>query len=920
MSTPLRPVYRICTWILTGLIITPGISPAQNWKELNKIVASDRAASDYFGVSVAISGNHAIVGAYQEDHDTTGANYLGDAGSAYIYERDSSNGNWGQAQKLVPDDRRATDYFGYTVAISGDYAIVGAYQNDYDTANANFISNAGAAYIFERDSNGVWQQAQKLVSSDRASSDLFGHAVAISGNYAVVATHAEDEDENGANTLSFAGSAYVFERDGSGVWNEVQKIVASDRAVNDFFGWSVGISDDHIIVGAYQEDEDASGSNTLLSAGSAYIFERDTSNTWNEVKKLVASDRHASDSYGYVVSISGNYAVIGAYAQAFDANGADSLVAAGSAYIVERDGGGNWNEVQKIVASDRGPTDFFGIAVAIDSNYIVSSAYQEDEDANGANTLNNAGSAYVFERDAGGTWNEVSKIVASDRNSSDNFGSWVGISGDYIISGAYYEDEDENGANYASAAGSAYIFKPCMATSLAYAESACDSFTVPSGNETYTSSGVYMDTIPNMAGCDSILTITLTILNTTTYAFSDTACDSYTVPSGDEMYTSSGVYMDTIPNMAGCDSVLTITLTILNSTTYAFSDTACDSYVVPSGDEMYTSSGVYMDTIPNMAGCDSILTITLTILNSTTYAFPDTACDSYVVPSGDEMYTSSGVYMDTIPNMAGCDSILTITLTILKSTAAVFNETACDSFAWQGVTYTTSGTYMDTITNVAGCDSVMTLNLVINNTTSATVTDTACYRYMWLGQVLTTSGTYIDTIPNAANCDSIITLNLTINTVDTSVTANDPTLTSNDTTATAWQWIDCNNGNTPVGGATSASFTPSVNGSYAVIVTSNGCTDTSGCYNIYTVGTPGWFGSDFRLFPNPTTGNVTLTLGQKYGRLTLTIRNVLGQVVASETHAKTSDIEFTLDGKPGLYIIQVMDDQGNKSSFKVFKE
>ncbi|WP_223274627.1 hypothetical protein, partial [Salibacter halophilus] len=123
----------------------------------------------------------------------------------------------------------------------------------------------------------------------------------------------------------------------------------------------------------------------------------------------------------------------------------------------------------------------------------------------------------------------------------------------------------------------------------------------------------------------------------------ETACSSYTVPSGDETYTTSGTYMDTIPNAAGCDSVLTINLTIQN-TTATITEIACDSYTVPSGDETYSASGSYMDTIPNSAGCDSILTINLTINNSSSATLNETACSSYTVPSGDETYSMSGTY------------------------------------------------------------------------------------------------------------------------------------------------------------------------------------------------------------------------------------------------------------------------------------
>jgi len=222
----------LLTFLPILLLLHDYNTQAQTWLETQKAVASDRAADDGFGASVSISGNYAIVGAHSEDHDTIGGNTMTDAGSAYILERNGS-GNWSQVQKIVASDRAADDRFGASVSISGNYAIVGAHSEDHDTMGGNTMTDAGSAYIFERDSTGKWNQLQKIVASDRAVVDNFGNSVSISDNYAIVGAYREDEDTAGGNTLGAAGSAYVFERDGSGNWNQVQKITATDRAVGD---------------------------------------------------------------------------------------------------------------------------------------------------------------------------------------------------------------------------------------------------------------------------------------------------------------------------------------------------------------------------------------------------------------------------------------------------------------------------------------------------------------------------------------------------------------------------------------------------------------------------------------------------------------------------------------------------------------
>jgi len=402
-----------------------------------------------------------------------------------------------------------------------------------------------------------------------------------------------------------------------------------------------------------------------------------------------------------------------------------------------------------------------------------------------------------------------------------------------------------------------------------------------------------------------------------------TACNSYTVPSGDETYTASGSYMDTIPNMAGCDSIMTINLTVINSSSSTQSITACNSYTVPSGDETYTASGSYMDTIPNMAGCDSIMAINLTIINSSTSTQSITACNSYTVPSGNQTYTMSGTYMDTIPNMAGCDSLMTISLTIINSSASTQTVTSCNSYTVPGgQVYTMSGTYMDTIPNMAGCDSVMTFNLTITNSSSSTQSVNACYIYTVPSgsQTYTMSGTYMDTIPNMAGCDSIMTINLTIDTVDTGVTVSSlgSQLTANAAGA-GYQWIDCGT-SMPLAGETAQTFIATVPGTYAVVVTQNSCTDTSDCYIVLVTGVQDVLASKLRLYPNPTQGQFTIACSDKQEKLLVEIVNVLGETVQREMITAAQPNSFNLEGAAGMYFVKISNEAGEKTMIKVIKQ
>jgi hypothetical protein len=341
-----------------------------------------------------------------------------------------------QVRKLVASDGVGNDRFGLSVSISGDgrTAIIGAFADDEPDGSDN---DKGSAYIFERDGSGNWTQTQKLVASDASGNDWFGVSVSISsdGQTAIIGAY------RGDGIVSDTGSAYIFERDGSGIFIQTQKLVASDGTNNDEFGNSVSISSDGktAIIGA------TAGDGIVANTGSAYIFERDASGNWgdasgNENQKLVASDGASDDRFGVSVSISsdGQTAIIGAYIDDYSK---------GSAYIFERDGSGNWNETQKLVASDGGPPDRFGESVSISSDgktaIIGASLYSGGK-----------GSAYIFERDDGsGNWNETQKLVANDVVSNDIFGYSVSISGDgkNVIIGAYGDDGSK---------GSAYIFEP----------------------------------------------------------------------------------------------------------------------------------------------------------------------------------------------------------------------------------------------------------------------------------------------------------------------------------------------------------------------------------------------------------------------------------------------------------------------------
>ncbi|MBL0046935.1 MAG: hypothetical protein IPP32_02395 [Bacteroidetes bacterium] len=297
---------------------------------------------------------------------------------------------------------------------------------------------------------------------------------------------------------------------------------------------------------------------------------------------------------------------------------------------------------------------------------------------------------------------------------------------------------------------------------------ACISYPSPSGKYNWTSSGTYLDTIPNSLGCDSILTFILTIDFPANSSGTVFACNSFESPSGKYVWTNSGIYTDTIANTTGCYSIITLDLTILSTSYSTQQINSCNNYVSPSGQYIWTSSGTYLDTISNAAGCDSIITTQLTIDGTASSFQTITACESYTSPSGNFVWTASGTYVDVIPQTSACDSSITVFLTIHYNSSSQQTINACNSYTSPSgkYTYTNSGTYLDTIANKNGCDSILTLQVIIGNNSSSSLQNiAACTSYLSpSGNYLwTTSGTYNDTIPNTAGCDSIIQINLSVN-------------------------------------------------------------------------------------------------------------------------------------------------------------
>lgn len=360
---------------------------------------SDGSASDKFGISVSISGDYAIIGAYLDD---IGSNT--DQGSAYIFTR--QNGGWAEQAKLIASDGTAGDNFGTSVSIDGDYVIVGSPKG----SGSWFLQ--GAAYIFIRNGSS-WVQQAKLNSSDGVIGESFGTSVCINGDNAIIG--------NPTATVLYAnqGAAYIFLRSGT-IWSQQAKLTFANGQYNDHFGSSVGISEASAIVGA--PDFDWFNPNQ----GAAFIFVR-TGSTWTQQDRLMPVDGAQDDNFGASVTINIDNALIGA------PNDDGVFANQGCAYIFARNGA-TWTQKIKLIPANTQLNANFGSSVNIFGDYAIVGAPYEDNLSSTYHTKE--GVIYIYHYTATG-WDLLRSVKDGSGQSSGFFGTSVAGSGyNYIIGSA----------------------------------------------------------------------------------------------------------------------------------------------------------------------------------------------------------------------------------------------------------------------------------------------------------------------------------------------------------------------------------------------------------------------------------------------------------------------------------------------------
>jgi hypothetical protein len=279
----------------------------------------------------------------------------------------------------------------------------------------------------------------------------------------------------------------------------------------------------------------------------------------------------------------------------------------------------------------------------------------------------------------------------------------------------------------------------------------------------YTQSGIYIDTLLSAIGCDTIVTLNLTILPLETKTIDTVICYLNNYDFYGRTIIEAGVYYDTVPALSGCDTVVTLNLTVLPLETKTIDTVICylNSYDFYGRTIMET--GVYSDTVPALSGCDTIVTLNLTVLPLETKTIDTTICNPNSYDFYGRTIMETGIYYDTVPAFSGCDTVVTLNLTVLPLETKTINVAICylDSYDFYGKTIMETGIYYDTVPAFSGCDTVVTLNLTVLPLETKTINAVICYlnSYDFYGKTIMETGIYYDTVPAFSGCDTVVTVN-----------------------------------------------------------------------------------------------------------------------------------------------------------------
>lgn len=428
----------------------------------------------------------------------------------------------------------------------------------------------------------------------------------------------------------------------------------------------------------------------------------------------------------------------------------------------------------------------------------------------------------------------------------------------------------------------------------------CEGGSYDFNGQILTEPGVYTTALTTAAGCDSTITLTLTLRDPDLTLLEESICEGQSYEFNGETLFAPGAYTALLTNMFGCDSLVILNLTALPTDITPAEATICEGDAYDFYGQNLTEAGLYVQALTNSNGCDSNIVLTLTVLEPDTTLLEIETCEGQPLEFNGQVLVESGIYTALLTNSNGCDSLVVLELTIVPTSGSTTEASICPNevYPFNGEDLTEAGTYVFVLTNAAGCDSTAVLNLTVLPVSNTTLEARICEgeSYLFNGIELSESGAYEATFMNTAGCDSTVALLLQVDEVAFLVEQQDQSLTVEANEAT-FQWIDCAT-NLPIEGATDNVFMPTVTGSYAVVVTQEGCTAISDCFAVTVVSTEnptaeaGW-----QVLPNPTSGLAQLRMDAALPEtVQLQVYDMAGRLCLQQTIAAgETDVQVDLN-------------------------
>ncbi len=453
--------------------------------------------------------------------------------------------------------------------------------------------------------------------------------------------------------------------------------------------------------------------------------------------------------------------------------------------------------------------------------------------------------------------------------------------------------------------------------------SICAGETYSFNGDLLTDSGTYTTTLTGLNGCDSTAVLNLAVLPVQSTSLDVTTCANQPYSFNGLSLGQSGNYAAVLTATNGCDSTVLLHLTVLPIVATSSSASICAGETYPFNGGLLTQTGTYTATYTAVNGCDSIVTLQLTVLPVAQSGLAAVVCEGQAFEYHGELLTQSGVYTFVLTGQGinGCDSVVMVFLTIfpiIPTTNTSATVCAGETYLFDGQTLSASGTYTADLASATGCDSTVVLHLTVLPPNSFTFNRSICDgdSILFQGLLVSDAGTYTVVHSDINGCDSTLTLILAVNVVNTTVTLQGGTLTASATNA-QFQWFNCTT-NQPIPGATGSSFTPTVTGQYAVHITdANGCSGRSDCQLVQVVAVVEPLSqADWRLQPNPASQLASIILNEATeGELQVEVYDSAGRLLRQLNVASgTRQVGIELADFPdGMLLVRLVSEWGASS-------